>query len=178
MILFPSTFLFVFSFLFLVHLDFVFTWVITSASLHFTDTSLTIQSLCYQLLTHYRTFIPLINKLSFLLASLLLSFVTMTERSDQAMEAASNPSSLETFVNTSIQRMDHQEKNLNDTARAVQAPVTQVSELTQQLQLCEVPLRHPHWPFPPHHRRMLPSQSRAFPYLRPMQVSQVFAERF
>ncbi len=59
----------------------------------------------------------------------------MTERSDQAKEAAGNPSSLETFINASIQRMDHQERNLNDTARAVQALVTQVSELTQQLQL-------------------------------------------
>ncbi len=59
----------------------------------------------------------------------------MTERSDQAKEAASNPSPLEAFLNSSIQRMDHQERNLNDTARAVQALVTQVSELTQQLQL-------------------------------------------
>lgn len=59
----------------------------------------------------------------------------MTERSDQGMEAASSSTgSLEDFVNSSILRMDSQEKNLNDTARAVQVLVAQVSELTQQLQ--------------------------------------------
>ncbi len=67
----------------------------------------------------------------------------MTERSDPAMEAARAPSSLEEFVGSSIQRMDQQEKNLNDTARAVQALVTQVSELTQQVQLLRGPAAPP-----------------------------------
>ncbi len=67
----------------------------------------------------------------------------MTERSDHAMEAARAPSSLEEFVGSSIQRMDQQEKNLNDTARAVQALVTQVSELTQQVQLLRGPAAPP-----------------------------------
>ncbi len=59
----------------------------------------------------------------------------MTERSDRSMEAASSSTgTLEDFVNSSILRMDSQERNLSDTARAVQALVAQVSELTQQLQ--------------------------------------------
>ncbi len=59
----------------------------------------------------------------------------MTKRSDRSMEAASSSTgSLEDFVNSSILRMDSQERNLSDTARAVQAQVAQVSELTQQLQ--------------------------------------------
>ncbi len=40
--------------------------------------------------------------------------------------------------------MDQQEENLNDTARAVQALVTQVSELTQQVQLLRGPAAPPH----------------------------------
>ncbi len=74
---------------------------------------------------------------------LLPSSLAMTERSDHAMEAARAPSSLEEFVGSSIQRMDQQEKNLNDTARAVQALVTQVSELTQQVQLLRGPAAPP-----------------------------------
>ncbi len=59
----------------------------------------------------------------------------MTERSDRSMEAASSSTgSLEDFVNSSILRMDSQERNLSDTARSVQALVAQVSELTQQFQ--------------------------------------------
>jgi len=69
------------------------------------------------------------------------------------MEAASNPSSaLEEFLSASARRMDSQERNLNDTGRAVQALVAQVSELTQQLQLLQaptVPLMPPVPPTPP-----------------------------
>ncbi|XDV11209.1 hypothetical protein PO909_000210 [Leuciscus waleckii] len=112
-------------------------------------TSLTIQSLCHQQLTHHRIFTFIFfNKLSYLHFCFCRLFA-MTERSDHEMEAASNPSSLETFVSTSIQRMDHQEKNLNDTARAVQALVTQVSELTQQLQILRNPTAPPTPPVPP-----------------------------
>ncbi|XDV19983.1 hypothetical protein PO909_025369 [Leuciscus waleckii] len=66
------------------------------------------------------------------------------------MEAASNPSaSLEEFSSSSIRRMDSQEKNLNDTGRAVQALVAQVSELTQQLQLLRAPTAPPTPAVPP-----------------------------
>ncbi len=59
----------------------------------------------------------------------------MTERSDCPMEAASGSTgSLDDFVSSSILRMNSQERNLSDTARAVQALVAQVSELTQQFQ--------------------------------------------
>ncbi len=59
----------------------------------------------------------------------------MTERSDRSMEAASGfTGSLDDFVSSNILRMNSQERNLSDTARAVQALVAQVSELTQQFQ--------------------------------------------
>ncbi|KAG1935783.1 retrotransposable element [Pimephales promelas] len=64
----------------------------------------------------------------------------MTERSDQSMEAAEDSQrSLNEFVGSCLQRMDTQEKNLNDTARAVQALVAQVSGLTQQIKHLRIP---------------------------------------
>jgi hypothetical protein len=74
----------------------------------------------------------------------------MTERSDQTMEAASVPSSsLEEFIRHSIRRMDSQERNLNDTGRAVQSLVAQVSELTQQIQQLRAPTAPPAPAVPP-----------------------------
>ncbi len=67
----------------------------------------------------------------------------MTERSDRSMEAASGfTGSLDDFVSSSILRMNSQERNLSDTARAVQALVAQVSELTQQFQRLRGPTAH------------------------------------
>ncbi len=67
----------------------------------------------------------------------------MTERSDRSMEAASGSTgSLDDFVSSSILRMNSQERNLSDTARAVQALVAQVSELTQQFQCLRGPTAH------------------------------------
>ncbi len=67
----------------------------------------------------------------------------MTERSDPPMEAASGSTgSLDDFVSSSILRMNSQERNLSDTARAVQALVAQVSELTQQFQRLRGPTAH------------------------------------
>uniref|UniRef100_A0AAQ4PJR7 CCHC-type domain-containing protein n=1 Tax=Gasterosteus aculeatus aculeatus TaxID=481459 RepID=A0AAQ4PJR7_GASAC len=66
----------------------------------------------------------------------------MTERSDQAREAASEPSfSMEAFLNSSLNRMEAQERHLNDTGRAVQALMAQVSELTSKSNFCKDPLR-------------------------------------
>ncbi len=45
-------------------------------------------------------------------------------------------------MNSSILRMDSQKRNLSDTARAVQALVAQVSELTQQFQRLRGPTAH------------------------------------
>ncbi len=67
----------------------------------------------------------------------------MTERSDRSMEAASGSTgSLDDFVSSSILRMNSQERNLSDTARAVQSLVAQVSELTQQFQRLRGPTAH------------------------------------
>ncbi len=67
----------------------------------------------------------------------------MTERSYRPMEAASGSTgSLDDFVSSSILRMNSQERNLSDTARAVQALVAQVSELTQQFQRLRGPTAH------------------------------------
>ncbi|ROL03944.1 hypothetical protein DPX16_23379 [Anabarilius grahami] len=50
----------------------------------------------------------------------------MTERSDPVTEAAgAQQTSLEDFLNSSIRRMESQERNLNETGRAVQALVVQ-----------------------------------------------------
>ncbi|ROL44248.1 hypothetical protein DPX16_4317 [Anabarilius grahami] len=51
----------------------------------------------------------------------------MTERSDQGTEAAgAQQTSLEEFLHSSIRRMESQERNLNETGRAVQALVAQI----------------------------------------------------
>ncbi|KAG1953664.1 retrotransposable element [Pimephales promelas] len=55
--------------------------------------------------------------------------------------------------------MDTQEKNLNDTARAVQALVAQVSGLTQQIQHLRIPTAPPALPIPPPPPPADPSQS-------------------
>jgi hypothetical protein len=103
----------------------------------------------------------------------------MTERSDQSMEAARNSSSsLDDFVSSSIQRMDIQEDNLNDTARAVQALVAQVSGLTQQLQHLRVPTAPPPPLIPHHHQRTHPSQSLIFRSPSLTQVKQTSVEHF
>ncbi|KAG1953738.1 retrotransposable element [Pimephales promelas] len=74
----------------------------------------------------------------------------MTERSDQSMEAAEDSQrSLNEFVGSCLQRMDTQEKNLNHTARAVQALVAQVSGLTQQIQHLRLPTAPPAPLIPP-----------------------------
>ncbi|XDV18071.1 hypothetical protein PO909_023843 [Leuciscus waleckii] len=74
----------------------------------------------------------------------------MTERSDQEMEAASGSiSPLEEFIRSSISRMDTQERNMNESGRAIQALVAQVSELTQQLRHLRVPTAPPTPPAPP-----------------------------
>ena len=73
----------------------------------------------------------------------------MTERSDQSMGAAGKTQmSMEAFIDTSMQRMDAQEEGLNNNGRAIQALVTQVSELTQQIQHLRMPTAPP-TPFVP-----------------------------
>ncbi|KAG1925391.1 retrotransposon-derived protein PEG10 [Pimephales promelas] len=82
------------------------------------------------------------------------------------MEAASGASSsLENFIQHSIRRMDSQQKDISDTGRAVQALVTQVSELTQQIQHLRVPAvpPTPAVPLPPAENL---SQSEPRPFLR------------
>lgn len=64
------------------------------------------------------------------------------------MDAASS-ASLTEFINHSIARMDQQQESITTTGRAVQALVTQVSELSQQLQLLRNPAAPPTPPIPP-----------------------------
>ncbi|KAG1958060.1 retrotransposable element [Pimephales promelas] len=73
--------------------------------------------------------------------------------------ASAAATSIEEFVHHSIQRMNSQEKEIGDTGRAVQALVTQVSELTQQIQRLRVPAAPPHLPFLSHHREAPPSRN-------------------
>ncbi len=64
------------------------------------------------------------------------------------MDAAST-TSLNVFIAHSVTRMGQQEENISNTGRAVQALVTQVSELTQQLHLLRVPAAPPTPPVQP-----------------------------
>ncbi|KAG1957249.1 retrotransposable element [Pimephales promelas] len=59
------------------------------------------------------------------------------------MEAASEVNPLEEFVNSSIHCMETQERNINETGRAVSVLVAQVSELTQQIQQLRAPTASP-----------------------------------
>ncbi len=63
------------------------------------------------------------------------------------MDAASS-ASLTEFVNHSVSRMDRQQESITGTERAVQALVTQVSELTQQCHLLRNPTAPPTPPVP------------------------------
>ncbi len=87
------------------------------------------KSLCHSSPSyHCLLFIPLgyLIKYQNSLATCFLLF-TMTERSDQSMEAASaSANSLEAFITQSINRMDSQEVSLSNTGRAIQALVAQV----------------------------------------------------
>ena len=76
---------------------------------------------------------------------LFLSYVT--ERSDHIMDVA-GATTWDEFAARSIARMDTQEENIALTGRAVQALVTQVSELTQQIQQLRVPTVPPTPPTP------------------------------
>uniref|UniRef100_A0A9J8D7P2 Retrotransposon gag domain-containing protein n=1 Tax=Cyprinus carpio carpio TaxID=630221 RepID=A0A9J8D7P2_CYPCA len=58
------------------------------------------------------------------------------------MEAASS-TSLSEFIHHSVNRMDQQQESIINTGRAVQALVTQVSELTQQIQQLTIPAAPP-----------------------------------
>uniref|UniRef100_A0A9J7X6B8 Retrotransposon gag domain-containing protein n=1 Tax=Cyprinus carpio carpio TaxID=630221 RepID=A0A9J7X6B8_CYPCA len=58
------------------------------------------------------------------------------------MEAASS-TSLSEFIHHSVNRMDQQQESIVNTGRAVQALVTQVSELTQQIQQLTIPAAPP-----------------------------------
>jgi hypothetical protein len=66
------------------------------------------------------------------------------------MEAAGGaPTTLEEFVHLSVRRMDSQERIQSDTGRAIQALVTQVSELTRQFQQLQMPAAPPTPAVPP-----------------------------
>ncbi|KAG1927325.1 retrotransposable element [Pimephales promelas] len=56
---------------------------------------------------------------------------------------------MEEFIHHSTRRMDAQQKEISDTGRAVQALVTQVSELTQHIQRLQVPTAPPTPTVPP-----------------------------
>ncbi|XP_039509537.1 protein LDOC1-like [Pimephales promelas] len=84
------------------------------------------------------------------------------------MEAAGEtPTSLEDFVHHSMRRMDSHEKNINDTGRTVQALVTQVSELTQQIQLLRAPTAPPTPAVPPTSSDFVPSPEPRLPVPEP-----------
>ncbi len=63
------------------------------------------------------------------------------------MDAASS-ASLTEFVNLSVSRMDRQQKSITGTEHAVQALLTQVSELTHQFHLLRNPTAPPTPPVP------------------------------
>ncbi|MGL5566229.1 MAG: DUF4939 domain-containing protein [Plesiomonas sp.] len=63
------------------------------------------------------------------------------------MDTASSPDFTE-FINHSVARMDQQQESISATGRAVQALVTQVSELSQQLRQLRIPTAPAPPPFP------------------------------
>ncbi|XDV31031.1 hypothetical protein PO909_033808 [Leuciscus waleckii] len=63
------------------------------------------------------------------------------------MEAASS-TSLTDFINHSVSQMDQQQESITNTGRAIQALMTQVSELTQQIQQLSIPAAPPTSPVP------------------------------
>ncbi len=71
----------------------------------------------------------------------------MTERSDHTM-ASADASDLQDFLSNNNARMDHQEVQMLETGRAVQALVAQVSELKTQFQHLRSPTTPPSLPIP------------------------------
>uniref|UniRef100_A0A9J8C3D9 Retrotransposon gag domain-containing protein n=1 Tax=Cyprinus carpio carpio TaxID=630221 RepID=A0A9J8C3D9_CYPCA len=81
-----------------------------------------------------------------------LSFVSLSEKKKKKgshlLPAVQDPpllssTSLSEFIHHSVNRMDQQQESIVNTGRAVQALVTQVSELTQQIQQLTIPAAPP-----------------------------------